>query len=126
MCIAMSLRNTRKRFNRFLYFKTKLMSFKSPRIGSICIPSPKLFGPAQFVLKIPSDIFPGASIHWNISLGDYVLVYRFVPNKPSSLTDSVHLMEWFGMKKLFRGRIHHFQIAKFLVLFLRKCFMGNT
>lgn len=124
MCIPVSLRNTRKILNRFIFFRTNVIYISQN--GIYLHPSPKLFDPVQFVLEIPGYIFPGASIHWNISLKDSILVYWFVPKKPSSLTDFVHWMGPFGIKEAFRGRIHHLKIAKILVFFLRKWFMHST
>lgn len=87
-CISTSLRNTRKTFNKFLYFRTNVIEIS--RSGIYVSLFPKLLDAAQFVLKHLTDIFPGASMHWNISLGNSVLVYWFVPKKLSCLTDAIH------------------------------------
>lgn len=88
VCIPINLRETRKKFNKF-FFTSELMSFKSPG-REFLHPPPRLLDLAQIVLDIPKAIFPRASIHWNISLGESILANWFVPKKPSGLTDSVH------------------------------------
>lgn len=71
VCIPIHLRNTKKAFNRFLYFGTNVIRISR---NGIYVSPPKFLDLAQFAFEAPIDIIPGASIHWTISLGDSVLV----------------------------------------------------